>query len=49
MFFQDNWKVTPKRTLNLGLRYEYQAPYVEQNDRVANFVIEPQGRMPLPS
>jgi hypothetical protein len=38
-FIQDNWKVTPKLTLNIGLRYEYQSPYVEQNDRVANFVI----------
>jgi hypothetical protein len=40
-FAQDNWKITPKLTLNLGVRYEYQAPYVEQNDRVANFVVDP--------
>ncbi len=40
-FVQDNWKITPTLTLNLGVRYEYQAPYVEQNDRVANFVIDP--------
>ena len=31
--------MTPKLTLNIGLRYEYQSPYVEQNNRVANFVI----------
>jgi hypothetical protein len=41
LFLQDNWKITPKLTLNLGLRYEYQSPYVEQNDRAANFVIDP--------
>ena len=43
-FVQDNWKLTPKLTLNLGFRYEYQAPYVEQNNRVANFVIDPADR-----
>ena len=40
-FIQDNWKITPKLTLNIGMRYEYQSPYVEQNNRAANFVIDP--------
>lgn len=40
-YIQDNWKVTPKLSLNLGLRYEYQSPYVEQNDRAQNFIIDP--------
>jgi TonB dependent receptor len=34
---QDSWKVSDRFTLMYGARYEYQAPYVEQNDQAANF------------
>ncbi len=34
-YIQDNWQVTPKLTLNLGLRYDYLQPYHEVKDRIA--------------
>jgi Carboxypeptidase regulatory-like domain/TonB-dependent Receptor Plug Domain len=37
-YFQDNWRVTPALTLNLGLRWDYFTPYEETNGRQANFV-----------
>jgi hypothetical protein len=33
-FINDDWKVTRDLTLNLGLRYEYQNPYIEEQDRL---------------
>ncbi len=33
-YFQDDWKVTPKLTINLGLRYEWSSPYTERNNLV---------------
>jgi hypothetical protein len=33
-YIQDDWKVTPKLTLNLGLRYEWSTPYSERYNRL---------------
>jgi Carboxypeptidase regulatory-like domain/TonB dependent receptor-like, beta-barrel len=36
-FFQDDWRLTSKLILNLGLRYEYTTPITEGHNQFANF------------
>jgi hypothetical protein len=34
-YFQDDWKISPKLTVNLGLRYDYFPPYTEAKNRIS--------------
>jgi TonB-dependent receptor-like protein len=36
-FVQDDWRVKPRLTVNLGLRYEYNSPIREANDLLGSF------------
>lgn len=42
IFVNDSWRVTHALTLNLGLRYNLQTPMVERDNRLWNFVLDPQ-------
>ena len=38
LFAQDNWKATPRITLNLGVRWEVWTPRFERHDQQTNFI-----------
>ncbi len=46
-YFQDDWKVNKKLTLNLGLRYEYGTPQWERDGKLSNF--DPTGVRLIPA
>lgn len=40
-FLQDDWRLRPSLTLNIGLRYEFPTPLTEKYNRIANLDIAP--------
>lgn len=39
-FVQDDWRISRRLTLNVGLRYELNLPSVDANDAIANFDLD---------
>ena len=51
-YFEDTWRITPRLTLNLGLRYDFSMPVREVNNRNAKFdpfIANPVGEMTGPN
>ena len=37
LYFEDDWRVDPTLTLNLGIRYDYDAPWIERHNRFTDW------------
>jgi hypothetical protein len=45
-YVQDDWRITHRLTLNLGLRYEYNTVWSEAHDKIQNFDVATQSFFP---
>jgi len=36
LYLQDSWKVTPKLTVNAGIRWEFEPPFYDKHDNIVN-------------
>ena len=41
LFVQDDWRFRPNLSFNLGMRYEYNGPYTEAKNQIANLDVAP--------
>jgi hypothetical protein len=39
-YVQDDWKITKRLTMNIGLRYEITTPFIEEHDKQSNLVLD---------
>ena len=41
IYAADQWQITERLSVNYGVRYEYTAPFVETQNRMGNFILNP--------